>query len=55
MALDGLIGQLLTGFKQGLIETAKNRGFEGEGYSYLTNPIWWAGMITSTVPYAAFQ
>ncbi|KAF8439536.1 DUF803 domain membrane protein [Terfezia claveryi] len=32
--------------KRGLIETAKNRGFEGEGYSYLTNPIWWAGMVT---------
>ncbi|KAF8473442.1 magnesium transporter NIPA-domain-containing protein [Kalaharituber pfeilii] len=32
--------------KRGLMETAKSRGFEGEGYSYLTNPIWWAGMVT---------
>lgn len=32
--------------KRGLMDTAKQRGFEGEGYSYLTNPIWWAGMIT---------
>lgn len=36
---------------QGLMDTAKNRGFEGEGYSYLTNPIWWAGMVTSKAPW----
>lgn len=32
--------------KKGLIETADRHGFEGEGFTYLKNPIWWAGMIT---------
>ncbi|PUU83701.1 magnesium transporter NIPA-domain-containing protein [Tuber borchii] len=32
--------------KKGLIETADRHGFEGEGFKYLKNPIWWAGMIT---------
>lgn len=22
-------------------------GFEGDGYTYLKSPIWWAGIITS--------
>ncbi|PWW79840.1 DUF803-domain-containing protein [Tuber magnatum] len=32
--------------KKGLIETADRHGFEGEGFKYLKNPIWWVGMIT---------
>lgn len=32
--------------KQGLIQTADRTGFEGDGYTYLKNPIWWAGMVT---------
>jgi len=35
---------------QGLIQTADRTGFEGDGYTYLKNPIWWAGMITSMSP-----
>ncbi|KAL7267204.1 hypothetical protein RUND412_010220, partial [Rhizina undulata] len=30
----------------GLIDTADRHGFEGQGFTYLKNPIWWAGMIT---------
>lgn len=33
--------------KLGLIDTSDKDGFEGDGYSYLRNPIWWAGMVTS--------
>jgi len=32
--------------KRGLMQTADRTGFEGEGFGYLKNPIWWAGMIT---------
>ncbi|KAA8894629.1 DUF803 domain membrane protein [Sphaerosporella brunnea] len=32
--------------KRGLIQTADRTGFEGDGYSYLKNPVWWAGMVT---------
>ncbi|KAF8253606.1 DUF803-domain-containing protein [Wilcoxina mikolae CBS 423.85] len=32
--------------KRGLIDTANRTGFEGDGYSYLKTPIWWAGMVT---------
>jgi len=31
--------------KRGLIQTANRTGFEGDGYTYLKNPVWWAGMI----------
>lgn len=33
--------------KLGLIDTCDKDGFEGDGFSYLKNPIWWAGMVTS--------
>ncbi|KAH0614067.1 uncharacterized protein H6S33_005953 [Morchella sextelata] len=32
--------------KKGLIDTADRTGFEGEGFTYLKNPIWWVGMVT---------
>jgi hypothetical protein len=32
---------------QGLMDASDKHGFEGNGYQYLKNPIWWAGMITS--------
>lgn len=32
--------------KAGLRDAAEKHGFDGDGYQYLQNPIWWAGMIT---------
>lgn len=34
--------------KKGLM-AASDQGFEGEGYQYLRNPIWWAGIITMAI------
>ncbi|KAF2726076.1 DUF803-domain-containing protein [Polychaeton citri CBS 116435] len=35
--------------KKGLNAAAESDGFEGEGFQYLRNPIWWAGIITMVV------
>jgi hypothetical protein len=35
--------------KKGLNAAAKSHGFEGDGFSYLKNPIWWAGIATMVV------
>ncbi|KAI3337044.1 DUF803-domain-containing protein [Xylariaceae sp. AK1471] len=32
--------------KKGLILSEEKHGFQGDGYVYLTNPIWWAGIST---------
>lgn len=32
--------------KKGLMSASTQHGFEGDGYEYLKNPIWWAGMLT---------
>ncbi|KAF2492485.1 DUF803-domain-containing protein [Lophium mytilinum] len=32
--------------KKGLNEAADKHGFEGDGYSYLRSPTWWAGIVT---------
>lgn len=32
--------------KKGLMASADRHGFEGDGYEYLKNPVWWAGMLT---------
>ncbi|KAI1808747.1 DUF803-domain-containing protein [Daldinia bambusicola] len=32
--------------KKGLIQAEEKHGFSGEGYIYLRNPMWWAGMVT---------
>ncbi|KAJ5676706.1 uncharacterized protein N7477_002339 [Penicillium maclennaniae] len=32
--------------KKGLLHASERHGFEGEGFSYLKSPIWWAGVIT---------
>ncbi|KAF2124777.1 DUF803-domain-containing protein [Dothidotthia symphoricarpi CBS 119687] len=32
--------------KKGLIASAEKHGFDGEGFSYLQNPTWWAGITT---------
>ncbi|KAJ5221882.1 DUF803-domain-containing protein [Penicillium citrinum] len=31
--------------KKGLMHASERHGFEGEGFSYLKSPIWWAGVI----------
>jgi hypothetical protein len=41
-------GPSLTDFK-GLMDAEERHGFsDGEGFSYLKNPIWWAGIISCT-------
>jgi hypothetical protein len=35
---------------QGLIDAEERHGFEGDGFSYLKSPIWWAGIIARTRP-----
>ena len=32
--------------KKGLQQASQRQGFEGEGYQYLKNATWWAGMTT---------
>ncbi|KAM3440172.1 hypothetical protein NHJ13734_003370 [Beauveria thailandica] len=32
--------------KKGLIQAGEIHGFEGDGYVYLRNPLWWAGIAT---------
>jgi magnesium transporter len=35
--------------KKGLNAAAEAHGFEGDGFVYLRNPTWWAGMVTMIV------
>ena len=35
--------------KKGLNAAAQQHGFEGDGFAYLKNPIWWAGIVTMVV------
>lgn len=35
--------------KKGLIDAAAKHGFEGDGFSYLKTPLWWAGITTLVV------
>lgn len=35
--------------KKGLVASAEKHGFDGEGFSYLKNPTWWAGIVTMVV------
>lgn len=35
--------------KKGLMAASSQQGFEGDGYEYLRNPIWWAGMLTMAI------
>ena len=34
--------------KKGLQDAERRHGFEGDNFTYLKSPIWWAGIITST-------
>lgn len=43
------IGSSFVITKKGLNAAAENHGFEGDGFAYLRNPIWWAGLITMVV------
>ncbi|KAF2874140.1 magnesium transporter NIPA-domain-containing protein [Massariosphaeria phaeospora] len=40
------IGSSFVITKKGLIASAEKDGFTGDGFAYLRNPIWWAGIIT---------
>ncbi|KAK0285135.1 hypothetical protein LTR35_005337 [Friedmanniomyces endolithicus] len=35
--------------KTGLNAAAASHGFEGDGFAYLKNPIWWGGMVTMVI------
>ena len=35
--------------KKGLNAAAESHGFEGDGFTYLKNPIWWLGIITMVI------
>jgi hypothetical protein len=35
---------------QGLNHASERHGFEGEGFSYLKSPVWWAGVSLRTHP-----
>ena len=35
--------------KKGLMAASDKHGFQGDGYEYLKNPVWWAGMLTMAV------
>jgi hypothetical protein len=37
---------MLTVLLQGLLQAEERHGFEGDGYVYLKNPLWWAGITT---------
>eukprot|EP00842_Homolaphlyctis_polyrhiza_P001073 jgi/Hompol1/1967/HPOL_002810-RA len=42
-----LIGTSFIITKKGLIDSARQGATAGEGHSYLRNPMWWAGTLTS--------
>lgn len=35
--------------KKGLNAAAEHHGFEGDGFTYLKNPIWWLGIVTMVI------
>ncbi|KFY10719.1 hypothetical protein V491_07505 [Pseudogymnoascus sp. VKM F-3775] len=41
-----MIGTSFVITKMGLMHAEEHLGFEGEGFTYLKSPIWWAGIIT---------
>lgn len=43
------IGSSFVITKKGLLDAAERHGFEGDGFVYLLNPIWWGGIITLVV------
>ncbi|ORY05897.1 magnesium transporter NIPA-domain-containing protein [Clohesyomyces aquaticus] len=43
------IGSSFVITKKGLNATAEKHGFDGDGFTYLRNPTWWAGIITMVI------
>lgn len=41
--------------KKGLNDATERHGFEGEGFTYLKSPIWWGGIVTSTIHRSSCQ
>ncbi|CCU82672.1 DUF803 domain membrane protein [Blumeria hordei DH14] len=39
----------ITHYIQGLMDAEERHGFEGDGFTYLKSPIWWAGIIALIV------
>lgn len=35
--------------KKGLMSASDKQGFQGDGYEYLKNPLWWAGILTMAI------
>lgn len=35
--------------KKGLMQAEEKHGFSGDGFVYLRNPLWWAGMVTMVI------
>ncbi|PCH01791.1 Magnesium transporter NIPA [Penicillium occitanis (nom. inval.)] len=44
-----LLDQLTDIKQKGLLHASESHGFEGEGFSYLRSPIWWAGIATLAI------
>ncbi|KAK3939914.1 hypothetical protein QBC46DRAFT_342059 [Diplogelasinospora grovesii] len=49
MASSLAIGTSFVITKKGLLQAEERHGFEGEGFIYLRNPLWWAGIICLVV------
>ncbi|KAL1893217.1 hypothetical protein Cpir12675_004236 [Ceratocystis pirilliformis] len=43
------IGASFVVTKKGLMQAEQRHGFEGDGFVYLRNPVWWFGIITMVV------
>lgn len=43
------IGSSFVITKKGLNAAAEAHGFEGDGFAYMKNPVWWAGLITMVI------
>ena len=38
------------------MQASERHGFEGDGFSYLKSPLWWAGIVTRTwIPRSPFR
>ena len=37
--------KMLMDSTQGLMQASERHGFEGEGFSYVKSPVWWAGAV----------
>ncbi len=44
-----MIGTSFVITKLGLMHAEEHLGFEGDGFTYLKSPVWWGGIVTSTL------